>query len=513
MRNIEQKTSEEMLNQIYENDKQSFDDFVSSKKKAMDFSELKRLVLSELSVKNAIRPQKICGFTRQQIINMTSYPEKYGKSILRLMDYMYLKSGYMKRLIDYFSNMAVLKYHVDTEALTSGILKVKDTTLKNNYISFCAQASKYNLSNNIHDILKRMFRNDVCFAYVDETDIEISYFFLDPRYCEIRKIANGNIFKFAINRSLLTSSYFSKLPEPLQRLIEDSYNVSQNNLVEIPYENALCIKYNSDFLYYYPPFFPMISDILLIDEYKDLAKSQAVNDAYKLLVLKIPTKDGELTMGDEITTPFIDTALQVVQENIGVLPVPFETDSVEFSGSNADDRDKVEDATNWMYSGTGVSRSILDSSSSGSELNLSITNDSGDIFRIYRMLENWVSLQQKLRGHLYKSYQFIYKILDITIFNQKDVVDRELKLAQNGLPNKSKLCAASGISPTALIGNSVMENVFGDIFDNWKPLSTSYTASADSSNEGGRERVEDKDLSESGERTRENDTNNPDNRV
>lgn len=512
MREIEGKTTEEMLTQIYEKDKQSFDDFVASKKKTMDFSELKRLVLSELTLKKSIRPHKICGFTRQQIINMTTSPERYGKSILKLMDYMYQKSGYMKRLIDYFSNMALLNYHVDTEALNIGILKVKDTTLKNNYIKFCAQASKYNLSNSIHDILKKMFLNDACFAYVEETDLDVSYFFLDPRYCEISKVANGNMYKFAVNRSLLTNSYFSTLPQPLQELIESSYEVTQNNLVDIPYENSLCIKYNTHFLYLYPPFFSMIADILLIDEYKDLAKSQAVNDAYKLLVLKIPTKDGELTMDDAVTTPFISTALQVVQENIGVLPVPFDTESVEFSGSNADDRDKVEDATNWMYSNVGVSRSILDSSSSGSELNLSIINDGGDIFRIYRMLENWVALQQKLRGFIYSSYQFVYKIPNITIFNQKDVIDEELKLAQNGLPDKSKLCAVSGISPTALIGNSIMENVFRDIYDGWKPLSTSYTATNDN-NEGGREQLDDKSLSESGEKTRENDTNNPDNRI
>ena len=479
----------------------------------MDFSALKRLVLSELALNRSIHTQKICGFSRKQITNMCLYPERYGKHILRLMEYVYLKSGYMRRLIDYFSNMPVLNYYVDTEVLNAGIFAVKDKTLKGNYIKYCAQASKYNLGNNIHDVNRRLYLNDACFAYVVETETDMSYFFLDPRYCEIRKLVNGNIYEFAINRSLLTSSYFATLPAPLQELLNHSYEVSENNLVDIPYENAFCIKYNSNFLHLFPPFFPMIADILLIDEYKELAKSQAVNDAYKLLVLKIPTKDGELTMGDEVTLPFIQTALDVVQENIGVLPVPFDVDDVEFSGSNSDDRDKVEDATNWMYSSTGVSRSILDSSSSGSELNLSITNDSGDIFRIYRMLENWVNLQQKLRGHIYGSYQFVYKILNITIFNNRDVIDEELKLAQNGTPNKAKLCAASGISPTALIGNTLMENAFSDLFESWKPLSTSYTQSASDDNSAGRTSLDDKDLSESGEKTRENDTNLPENRI
>ena len=504
----------ETLEQIYQNDKQSFDNFVDGKCKTLDFSQLKRLVLSELALNRSIYDQKICGFSRKQIMLMCQYPERYGRGILRLMNYVYLKSGYMRRLIDYFSNMSVLNYYVDTEALNTGIFKVKDSTLKNNYIKYCAQAGKYNLSNNIHDITQRMLLNDVCFAYMVETDFDISYFFLDPMCCEIQKIINGNVLEFAVNRSKLTSGYFKTLPAPLQDLINRSYDESPNNLVSIPYENSFCVKYNTNFLYLFPPFFPMIADILLIDEYKELAKSQAINDAYKLLVLKIPTKDGELTMGDPITMPFVDTALQVVQENIGVLPVPFDVEDIEFSSSNPDDRDKVDDATNWMYSATGVSRAILDSSSSGSELTLSITNDSGDIFRIYRMLENWIDLQQKLRGFIYSSYRFVYKILDMTIFNRSDVVDMELKLAQNGLPNKARLCASSGMSPNAMLGNTVVENLFGDVFESWKPLATSYTASGTEDDNGaGRDQLDDADLSESGERTRENDTNLKENRI
>ncbi len=387
--------------------------------------------------------------------------------------------------------------------------------LRKNYIKFATQSSKFNLSNNIHDITKRMYLNDVCFAFVIETDLDISYFFLDPRYCEIRKVVNGNIYEFAINRSLLSSTYYDILPAELQNLLKQSKDFSKNNLVDIPYEKGFCIKYNNNFLHLFPPFFPMIADILLIDEYKDLAKSKAVNDAYKLLVLKIPTKDGEITMGDPIMRPFIAMALDVVQENIGVLPYPGEVDSVEFSSSNSDDRDKVADATKQMYANQGVSEALMSGASSGSELKLSITNDSADIFRIYRMLENWVSLQMKLRNYIYNSYQFVYKIMDITIFNESDVISRELKLSQASLPNKARLCAASGLSPSAMIGNAIVEGkIFKDVFDLWNPLKSSYTTSlSENSESGGRPTVDDGDLSASGEITRENDTNDPDNRI
>lgn len=505
--------TQETLENIYQTDKQAFDDFVNSKTHALDFYALKRLVLSELTLKNSVRPNKILNFTRKQILNMCQYPEKYGKHIIRLMNTMYQKSGYIKRTVDYFANMAKAKYYVDTEFLNSNAFsKSSYKSLKNNYLKFCAQASKFNMSNHINTIIRQLILHDVCFAYVIDNDVDTSYYFLDPSYCEITGVVNGNNFQFSINRSLLTNSYIEEMPDALKNLIESSYDTSLNNMVPVPYENSFCLKYHEDFLYLFPPFFPMIADVLLIDEYKDLSKTKAINDAYKLLVLKIPTKDGKLTMDDGLISPFIETALKVVQENIGVLPYPDTVDSVEFTSTNSDDRDKVSDAVNWAFSETGVSQALMSGSTSGSELKLSITNDSGDIFRIYRMIENWISLQMKLRGFIYRNYQFVYKLLDITIFNQQDVIDSELKLAQASIPNKQRLCAATGMSPGEMIGNIIIENdIFGDVFNKMQPLKSSYTQSVDS--ESGRPLSNDDNLSESGETTRDNDTNNPENRI
>lgn len=444
---------------------------------------------------------------------MCQYPEQYGSQILRLMNCMYQKSGYIKRIIDYFSNMAKAKYYIDTEFLNNNAFnKTTSKTLRNNFLKFSAQASKFNMSNQINTIIRHLLLHDVCFAYVIDNEIDTSYYFLDPKYCEITGVVNGNIYQFSINRSLLTNSYIETMPTQLRQLIESSYDTSLNNMVQVPYENSLCVKYHNDSYHLFPPFFPMIADVLLIDEYKDLAKTKAINDAYKLLVLKMPTKDGKLTMDDSILRPFIETALSVVQENIGVLPYPDDVDSVEFSSTNSDDRDKVSDATKWTFAETGVSEALMSGSTSGSELKTSITNDSGDIFRIYRMIEDWVSLQMKLRGFIYRNYQFVYKLLDITIFNEQDVIDSELKLAQASIPNKQRVCASIGMSPGSMFGNIVMEqDVFKDIFDMMQPLKSSYTQSGESENTG-RPQVPDEDLSPSGEETREGDGNNPENR-
>lgn len=504
------------MNPTYQSDKQSFENFVSidnEGKKKFDFAAFKRLVLSELSYNNCFDENKntCLGFTRKEIIAMAEHPERHGKKILRLSDYMYLKSGYYKRLIDYFVNQAIVNYTVDTRITSPSMMEVKLDKIKKDYIKFISQCEKFNLGNEIHNILKRLYKNDVCYAFLVENKTEVSYYYLDPMICNISSLVNGNVYEFYINKRQINQAKYNDLPIELQTLIDTT--ADEKGRVYIPFEQSLCLKYNNDFLFPYPPFLMMIADILLIDEYKDLAKAQSINDAYKILTMKIPTKDGEITLDDTLISTFVSVVLNTVQNNIGVITTPFDTATEEFSSSNADDRDTVSDAISWAFKNVGVSEALMSGASSGSELKLSITNDSADIFRIYRMLEYWVSLQMKLRNHIYSNYEFVYKIMDMTVFNKDDLRSIELQTAQNGIPNKGRLCAVNGISPAVMLGNSIVENqVLGDIFDSWQPLKTSYVMSGDSSDEGGRPTKDDSDLSASGEVTKNNDTNDPDNR-
>lgn len=433
---------------------------------------------------------------------------------------MYLKSGYYKRLIDYFVNMAVINWTVDTEIKQEKMFcttKTKEQyqkTFKKNYIKFTAQANKFKIDNRITDIIKKLFLEDACFGFVTENDTDISIFFIDSKYCEIKKLVNGSVYQYAINRSLLNNVYFNTLPLELQELLNQSKDVSLNNMVMVPYENSLCLKYNNDFTYLYSPFFPLIASILDIDDIKDLNKAKSEADAYKLIYFKIPVDDdGHITMGNELIYPFIEMAKQILPDRFGVVPSPMDLQLIESKSTISDDKNKVEQAVENYYGEAGVSKALISSASSGSELKLSMKVDSSDIYRIYRQIESWMDLQMKLRGHIYDDYQFVYHILPTTIFDVDDYIDRQLKLAQASIPNKGMLLAANGINTAKMLGNSFTEQIFKeDIFDKWEVLKTSYTTSNGDS-EGGAPQKADGDLTPSGEITKENDTNDPDNRI
>lgn len=507
------RKTENQINTQYENDMLNFEGWISGKKE-FDYQSFKRLVLNELRFNTAFKDNTCCGYKRCQIEDMALHPEKYGKEILRLSRYMYKKSGYYKRLIDYFANQTIINYYVDTQITSSKLDSINEDTFKKSYIRFIAQSEKFNLRNEAHNIFRRLFRDDICYAFVTESESGMSYFYLDPMFCQIESLVDGNVYEFSIRtngyRNSLYKNFYATLPTELQDII-DNTEPNVYGRIPIPYDKSLCIKYNNDFLYPYPPFFMMIADILLIDDYKDLAKAQSINDAYKLLTMKIPTNnEGSVTMDDKLITAFTSIVLNTVQDNIGVITTPFDMKTEEFSSSNSDDRDTVSDAISWAYKDVGVAESLMSGGTTGAQIKFSITNDDGDIFRHYRQIEYWVALQMRLRGLYFRNYGFTYNIFDMTTFNKDEVIGNELSMAQNGLPNKFRLCAANGISPAKVIGNTYVETkLFGDMLSSWCPLQTSYTQS---SGEAGRPTEDDADITASGQQTRDSESNDPANR-
>lgn len=446
---------------------------------------------------------------------MVQYPERYNLQIIRLSKYMYLKSGYYKRLIDYFANSAILNWTIDTEIKQDKMFTTNPKTFRKNYINYTAQVNKFKLDNRVTDIFKRLFIDDACFGFVTENDIDTSIFLLEPDFCKIEKLTNGSIYQFSVNRSLIDANVFKTLPEELQMLIERSKEVSLDNRVMIPYENSFCIKYNDDFTYLYPCFFSLISELLNIDDIKDLVKAKSEADAYKLIYFKIPTNDeDQISMGDELISKFVEMACAILPERFGVIPSPMDLQLIESKSTISDDKNKVEQAVDNYYGEAGVSKALISSASSGSELKLSMKVDSSDIYSIYRKIESWVDLQMKLRGHIYNDYQFVYKIIPVTTFDIEDYVDKQLKLAQASLPVKGELLAATGINTAKMLGNSFTEQMFKeDIFDKWEVLKTSYTQTGEDGSEGGAPMKDETDIAESTDTQRQNDSNKTEERI
>lgn len=120
------------------------------------------------------------------------------------------------------------------------------------------------------------------------------------------------------------------------------------------------------------------------------------------------------------------------------------------------------------------------SGSTGVEMSVKV--DTSLAWAYVQYIERWC---RRLISYRTSSVDFNFEILDVHIFNKDAAVDRELKLAQSGIPNKMKVAAASGLSPVEVMSNQIWENEILEIHNNWIPLQTSYTLSS-SDEEGGR---------------------------
>lgn len=497
-------------------DKEKVDSFLDGKTKKFDFAAFKRLVLTQLTKDDLFVDNKICGYTKEQISNMAQNPEKHGKQILKLSNFMYLKSGYYKRLVNYFTNIPKGEcWTIDTEIKTTDFESVDKVAFKRNFIRYANLCNSFKLEYEISKIMLNIYLYDACFGYIVESDTDNFIYYFKPEYCEIIGSVNG-MPMFGIKPNLMKryGNNLSTYPPEIQMLIE-SGTADKYGRITIPYEKSFCIKYHELFSYLYPPLFPLIKEILNIEDYKSLEKTKVENEIYKLLALEIPINDdGQITLGDDIVTDFTTLANDIVSKSIGVLPSPFKVTPVEFSNSNTNDINNVQNAIDEAYSEVGVSQALMAGSTSGSELKISIEIDAGDIYRILKTLSKLVNFHCKVRGGVYGSYGFSFRLLEVTNINQADKVDSEFKLAQASFPNKFEVMATKGVNPARVIGNDFVENEIFKLGESWTVLKTAYTGANDEkSSDGGRPESKDTEITKGTETQRGNDSNKKENRI
>lgn len=487
-------------------DKQVLDNYLNGAGE-FDMEAFKRVIITNLAEVGIFKKTKICGLKWEELqsrLNDAPLDRRLG---MRLIHFMYTQSSYFKKLVDYYSNMALYNWTVDTEIINDGFRNQKVNSVRKNLTNFISKVNALKLEYELKGILNRMILEDACFGFLcEETDTPFIFYF-PQEICEINKQVNG-MWGFRISVGNVSS--LDIFPPELLDIIEE--NKDKAGMVDIPFEKGICFKYFNESPIITPPLIALVKDILDIDFYKSLAKAKTEQEAYRMVIHKLPTEKGQMSMGDKIVTPFVETTKAIVPETIGVIATPFDTSVAQFK-SDQSERDKVDDAVKQFYNDAGVSPAIAGGGTSGSEVKLSIRADESDIFRIYRQIEHYVNTLMEIRGYgIFTTYRFVFRLLDMTNFSNEDYINRQLQLAQVSIPNKMQLCASIGITPAKLLGNQRVENEILQLGVDWNPLKTSYTTSSnDVTNEGGRPVQE--EVTEVTEVGRDNGSNDPDNRV
>ena len=491
----------------YEKDEKQFEDSIKSGK--LDLSVFHRLMTRDLCMHTSVMDNGCIGDVSLKDVELAlKYPNKGWKILLAASNELMRISPYYFKMNNFYSNMALFKWWID-------LYDVKDNAninnIKKNYSNVSAKLESMNLKHEFSKIMKVIPYQDIYCGLLFENKQDFFFQEIDYKICELHQIQDG-LYNFRIDLTQIKAKNLNAYPDYLQQAYIDLKDGKlKSQWYEPPADKQICLKMNSQWTFPYPILIGLIKDILDLDIYKKLKLQSARTDNYKAIAVEVPIDEN--TVDKPLLTPetlgiFAEINRESMTDDIGLLhTLGSNATPISFKDSS-NTRNNVSDAVDELYNSSGISKELGNGSSSGTAVTLSVENDAGFIYGLYRQFERWVNRFIKVRKYNKTTFKFYFYLLDMTIFNKKDVITMYKDSIAMGCTVIDKYMAALDMTPSRTLGSYIThENIF-DFRNHFIPLQTSYNSSIDN-NETGRPTNESKNeiLDESGEKTKNLDSN------
>lgn len=471
---------------------------------ALDFAAIQKFITRDLN-KNRYREVYFLKYSKEQVIQFVQNPAKWQRQLREISNNLYNISLQYKRIVNYFASMPKFSYVVEPYGFDPE--KVNRKTFMSQYRKALDMIENMNIKHEFGKILQCIFIEDVFYGY--EHQSKDAYFFqkLDPLYCYPSSLEDGCLnFQFNF-------TYFDTYPDRLATFppeFETKYKLYKADPANYTYQEldsskTICIKANENFEYAMPPFAGIFESIIDIEDFKALRKSRVELENYKLLIQHLPMREDSDINNDfmidyDNMIMFHNQAADATPEQVGVITTPMKITEVNFEKSGGVDQDNVLKATREMMDQIGISQLLFNTDKSSSiGLNRSINNDEAYLFMILRQFERW--LNRKAKKLSTSSLGFRISILDITYYNEQEFFDRVMTAGEFGFPVKSVIAASIGLTPSALMNMSFLENEVLGLQDTMIPLQSAHTQSGDE--EGGAPKKANGKLSSEGLKSRD----------
>ena len=495
----------------YKNDQNSFEESIKDGK--LDLSAFQRLLTSDIcKYTNVIKTGCIGDVSLHDIEEALKHPEQGWRILLRASQRLMLCSPYYFRMNNLYSNMALFNWWLDLYDVKEN---AKIDNMKKTYSALAAKLENMNLKHEFSKIMKVIPYQDIYCGLVFENQSDFFFQQIDYRICEIYQVQDG-LYNFRMDLSKIKGEEINGYPDYVKQALVDlnDSNVNpniRNQWYTPPADKQICLKLNSQWTFPYPILIGLIKDIFDLDVYKKLKLQSARTDNYKAIAVEVPID--ESTVDKPLLTPdtlgiFAEINRESMTDDIGLIhTLGSGATPISFKDSN-NTRNNVSDALDELYSASGQTREYFNGSSSATAVSYSVENDAGFIYGLYRQFERWINRFIKIRKYNKTNFKFLFYLLDITIFNKKDVIAMYKDSIAMGSTVIDKYMASLGMTPSRQLGSYVVhENIF-DFRNHFIPLQTSYNSSIEN-NEGGRPTAESKGetLSKEGEKTKDLDSN------
>lgn len=472
------------------------------------YALLNKLITRDLN-KRTLRPS-FYRYTKDDISGFIADPYTNQKQLRDAVIYIYGASPHFRRLIQYFSSLTDWSYVVSPYRIDPA--KANKATINRNYRRVLNTMSIMNVRTQFPRILTKCLREDCCYCTMWVTSDNITIQILPSDYCSITSV-EGNVPNVTFD-----FTYFNQREQELNFFPDEfrtKYNLYKSDTINRRYQEldspmSFAIKCNNDILEYsIPPFAGILREVYDLEDYKNLKLSKTAIENYAMLVMTIGVDDdGHWKIDLDKAREFWQNLDSVIPDEIGSILTPMPVDKISFEKSNTGDVDTIADAEQNLFTAAGVSSLLFNNSkASANALSLSIKVDQSMTYGIVKSIEDAVNRYIQSQG--YGKY-FKVTFLDVSPFNRKEAGDMYLKACQYGIPMVSYFCASQGLSQSELDCMNFLENEVIDIKNTFIPLRNSTNSPTEETNveddedgDPGRPPVEDGDLTDSGEQSRE----------
>ena len=495
----------------YKNDQSKFDKSVKDGK--IDFSSFHRLMIRDICTNTSVIETGCIGDVSLRDVELAlKYPKQGWKILLAASNELMRVSPHYFRMNNLYSNMALFCWWIDLYDVKEN---AKIDNIKKTYSALAAKLENMNLKHEFSKIMKVIPYQDIYCGLVFENQSDFFFQQIDYKICELYQIQDG-LYNFRIDLTQIKGQNLSAYPDYVQQAYIDlrDNNINPNisgQWYTPPADKQICLKLNSQWTFPYPILIGLIKDILDLDVYKKLKLQSARTDNYKAIAVEVPIDEN--TVDKPLLTPetlgiFAEINRESMADDIGLLhTLGSSATPISFKDSS-NTRNNVSDSVDEIYNSAGISKELYNGSSSGTAVTFSVENDSGFVYGLYRQFERWMNRFIKIRRYNKPAFKFFFYLLDITIFNRKDVTTRYRDAIALGTTVIDKYLATLDMTPSRVLGSYITHESIFDFRSHFIPLQTSYNSSGESGN-AGRPSAESKGetLDESGEKTKDLDSN------
>lgn len=468
------------------------------------FALINRLITRDLN--NYRNSPTFVRYTKDDIARFISNPYRYEKQLRKAVIYLYGASSHFRRLIQYFVGLSDLSYVVSPYRIDPK--KANIDTVNRNYRKVLNTMSAMRVKSQFPKILTVCLREDVYYGTMWVTSDDIIIQQLPSDYCQISTIEDGvpnvtfDFSYFDIHKDLL--DYY---PEEFRYKYENIYRKNvRDKWIELDAPNSFAVKCNTDILdYALPPFAGILRELYDIEDYKNMKLTKTALENYAMIFMKLGiNEDGEWQLDYDKAKDFWMNLDAILPEEIGSVLTPMDIGKISFEKSNTGDTNTVADSEQNLFTAAGVSSLLFNNAkASANALLLSIKADQMLTYGIVKSIEDVVNrfIQHQAYGRYWK-----VTFLDVSPYNRKEMGDQYLKACEYGMPMISYYCASQGLGQAEIDSMSFLEVKVLGLQKMFKPVRNSAQIGQDeisSDEERGRPTVDDEELTDSGEQSRE----------